>query len=329
MDEHPDGLKALDERAAKKMEEELYATLRRQVERMVPVALPISRFWERTGRLLDHIEGELNSSVKSEGHSLRSHTASRRQANIRRTMTELARKRLVALLNHALTTTLRPEKVADSGTIPSIDWNKHDPAEKQFYNQCIRLVESFKTSIDWTEMNKGAGAKHSIPKVEPGTQQLDEFIDLPGGLTGRGPPPIEMLMQEEKQLDEFEEDEEERIARMEAYPEMMEMANQAADEAAVQSFQEDLAFNPSRGGGMNLMDLVSTGKSSDKQAEAKPQAKQANEPLLRIKIVESAQQPVMTSDGEISLEAGDVHQLEMKIAEYLIQAGVAEAAPLS
>ena len=50
--------------------------------------------------------------------------------------------------------------------------------------------------------------------------------------------------------------------------------------------------------------------------------------LLRIRILESSEEPIITTEGEIDLEAGDVHQLEQQIADYLIQAGVAEAAPL-
>jgi hypothetical protein len=36
----------------------------------------------------------------------------------------------------------------------------------------------------------------------------------------------------------------------------------------------------------------------------------------------------MTSDGELNLEVGDVHQLNQVMANYLINSGVAEAAPL-
>ena len=36
----------------------------------------------------------------------------------------------------------------------------------------------------------------------------------------------------------------------------------------------------------------------------------------------------MTSDGDLNLEAGDVHQLDQFMANYLINSGVAEAAPL-
>ncbi|MDP7203404.1 MAG: hypothetical protein QGF72_04665 [Candidatus Poseidoniaceae archaeon] len=325
----------LDAKRSKEIEEELYATLRKQVERMHPVQLPFSEFWRQSGDLLDHIEGELNNSVRAEGHTLRSHTASKRQANVRRALTELARKRLVALLNHAVTTNLRPMGEIDSQNIPSLDWNKHDSSEKQFYNQCVRLVESFKASVDWTEMHKGAGISESIPKVESGTKQLDEFIEQPGGLTGRGPPPLEILMKEEKVLDEFDEDEEERIARVEGFPEMMEMANQSQSEQATTHYPPDSPLIPS-GKDTTLEEMISVEPTSsnlspeplsiDVQEPDEPALKSVE--LLRIRILESSEEPIITAEGEIDLEAGDVHQLEEQIADYLIQAGVAEAAPL-
>tara|TARA_Y100000758_G_scaffold208575_1_gene149348 strand:- start:703 stop:1848 length:1146 start_codon:yes stop_codon:yes gene_type:complete len=324
----------LEAKRAKEIEEELYATLRRQVERMHPVQLPFSEFWSQSGDLLDHIEGELNKSVRTQGHTLRSHTASKRQANVRRALTELARKRLVALLNHAVTTNLRPVGDIDSQNIPSLDWNKHDSSEKQFYNQCVRLVESFKASIDWTEMHKGAGVAESILEVESGTKQLDEFIKQPGGLTGRGPPPLEIIMKEEKNIEEFDEDEEERIARVEGYPELMEMANQSQSEETP-THSEQPSFIP-QGKEMTLDELISIApasssppsefENSDVQEPDESTLKSVE--LLRIRILESSEEPIITAEGEIDLEVGDVHQLEQQIADYLIHAGVAEAAPL-
>jgi len=335
MSEDSKTARKLDAKRAKEIEEELYATLRRQVERMHPVQLPFSEFWRQSGDLLDYIEGELNKSVRTEGHTLRSHTASKRQANVRRALTELARKRLVALLNHAVTTNLRPVGDIDSQNIPSLDWNKHDSSEKQFYNQCVRLVESFKASIDWTEMHKGAGVAESILKVESGTKQLDEFIEQPGGLTGRGPPPLEIIMKEEKNIEEFDEDEVERIARVEGYPELMEMANQSQSEETPIS-PEQPPFIP-QGKEMTLDEMISIGPASPsppiESENSDVQEPDESSPLksvelLRIRILESSEEPIITAEGEIDLEAGDVHQLEQQIADYLIQAGVAEAAPL-
>ena len=321
----------LDLSKAKAIEEKLYATLRQQVERLHPVQLPMADFWQSNGALLDHIEGELNSAVKNEGHTLRSHTASRRQANVRRVMTELARKRLVSMLNHAVSSTLGPEGEVSSA-IPALDWNKHDPAEQKFHNQCIRLVESFMADVNWSEMQKGAGITRSIPKLPSGTQQLDAFVEKPGGLTGRGPPPIDLLMAEEKEIEIQEMDEEDRISQMEAYPEMMEMANQQTIEENIEDVIEKkpIASTPSKS--MTLDDLIQTGSNKISPTEEEIMLQEEDIPqtveLLRIRIIESSDEPIMTSDGELSLEVGDVHQLDQVMANYLINSGVAEAAPL-
>ena len=327
-----DKTRRLDSSKAKAMEEELYATLRQQVERLHPVQLPMTGFWQQSGALLDHIEGELNSAVKNEGHTLRSHTASRRQANVRRVMTELARKRLVSMLNHAVSSTLGPEGEA-STAIPALDWNKHDPAEQKFHSQCIRLVESFMADVNWSEMQKGAGVSRSIPKLPSGTRQLDAFVEKPGGLTGRGPPPVDILIAEEKEIDFQEIDEEDRISQMEAYPEMMEMANQQTIEEKVADVIEEKPVISAPSKSMTLDDLIQTGSIKVNPIEEEvvvvqekvvPQTVE----LLRIRIIESSDEPIMTSDGDLNLEAGDVHQLDQFMANYLINSGVAEAAPL-
>jgi hypothetical protein len=185
--------------------------------------------------------------------------------------------------------------------------------------------------VNWSEMQKGAGVTHSIPKLPSGTKQLDAFVKKPGGLTGRGPPPIDILMAEEKEIDIQEIDEEDRIAQMEAYPEMMEMANQQTIEEKVEDVIEEkpVASAPSKS--MTLDDLIQTGSNKDPiEEKVVLQEKDVSQTieLLRIRIIESSDEPIMTSDGELNLEVGDVHQLNQVMANYLINSGVAEAAPL-
>ena len=50
--------------------------------------------------------------------------------------------------------------------------------------------------------------------------------------------------------------------------------------------------------------------------------------MLRIRVLQSMDEPVITMDGELALEAGDVHFLEENMANYLVDAGVAEIAEL-
>jgi hypothetical protein len=83
---------------------------------------------------------------------------------------------------------------------------------------------------------------------------------------------------------------------------------------------------------MTLDDLIQTGSNKVSPIEEEVVLQEEDVPqtieLLRIRIVESSDEPIMTSDGELSLEVGDVHQLDQIMANYLINSGVAEAAPL-
>jgi len=174
--------------------------------------------------------------------------------------------------------------------------------------------------VNWSEMQKGAGVTRSIPKLPSGTKQLDAFVEKPGGLTGRGPPPVDILMAEEKEIDIQEIDEEDRIAQMEAYPEMMEMANQQTIEEQVEDVIEEkpVASAPSKS--MTLDDLIQTGSNKVNPIEEEVVLQEEEQyvshtiELLRIRIIESSDEPIMTSDGELTLEVGDVHQLDQVMA---------------
>ena len=50
--------------------------------------------------------------------------------------------------------------------------------------------------------------------------------------------------------------------------------------------------------------------------------------LLRIRVVQSMDEPIITIDGEITLGAGDVLFLDEMTANYLVDSGVAELATL-
>ena len=99
----------LDDSVAREIEEQLFATLRQQTNRPVPALLPHKDFWERVAQLLDTIEMKVHEIYRTRGPDLRLQNLQKRQANIRRTASDLARKRLVAMLQHAASTSLRSE----------------------------------------------------------------------------------------------------------------------------------------------------------------------------------------------------------------------------
>jgi hypothetical protein len=114
---------------------------------------------------------------------------------------------------------------------------------------------------------------------------------------------------------------------------MMEMANQQTIEEKVADVIEEKPVISAPSKSMTLDDLIQTGSIKVNPIEEEVVVVQEKEvpqtvELLRIRIIESSDEPIMTSDGDLNLEAGDVHQLDQFMANYLINSGVAEAAPL-
>ena len=123
----------------REIEEQLFSTLRQQVGRSVPMPLPRNDFWEKVGQLLDTVEMEIHEVYKTVGPSLKMQTMQKRQANIRRTASELARKRMVALVQHSASIALRTEGGAQGQDLAGLDWTRHDPAEREFYANAAEL----------------------------------------------------------------------------------------------------------------------------------------------------------------------------------------------
>jgi len=305
------GDSVFDSVQAKEIEEQLFATLRLQSERSVPVNLPRTDFWEKVGLLLDSIESDVVNLYRDGGPDLRLQTLIRRQQNVRRVASELARKRLVALLQHSASQSLKLDGRIDvNRELPALDWNRHDPAERQFYHDVAAQVDRFKQTINWDSMVSGLSAEtnQTATSHAPGTMQLDGYVDSPGGLTGRGPPPIEMDEIADEVLEE-EIDEEERIARLEAYP---ELDNQEPEIGVTHAIAPELV--PS--------------KKVEFTIEETEEEEMVDENLVRIRIIESSDEAIITADGELNLSAGDVHFLDSSTAQYLIDANVAQLAEL-
>ena len=168
-------LPVMGDKRARKVEDQLYSLQRQQLERNHPMPMPISEFWQEVSNLLNHIETNLNEIVRGEGHSS---AASRRQANVRRAMADLSRKRLVTLLHHAVTAELRSSVNGDgSRPLAPLDWSRYDPMEREFYDGLGQLLSRFKRNIGWEEMIQGVGEMYTIPVLAAGTKQLDDFVE--------------------------------------------------------------------------------------------------------------------------------------------------------
>ena len=320
---------------AKEIEEQLFSTLRQQVGRSVPMPLPSQDFWSKVAQLLDTVEMEIHDVYRNVGPSMKMQTIQKRQANIRRTASELARKRLVAMMQHSVSMALRTEGGSQGQDLPNLDWSRHDPSEREFYANASEQVNRFKQSVNWNAMQKGL-ASEGLDKgvtLAAGTTQLDAFVADTGGLTGQGPPPI-ALEDKSAPLPDIEIDEEEILAKADAYPELQgmqpvdapspiistsEISNHAAAmELAPSKKKEDMDFDA----------WASAEEGADNSLEVVEEDSTGTDQMLRIRVLQSMEDPIITVDGEITLGAGDVLFLDQMTANYLVDSGVAEIAAL-
>ena len=122
----------------------------------VDVAMPDGiGFWDAVGQLLQNMETELSETVREEGMTAKAQLLSRRLGVARTCVRDLTRIRLASFTRHAITSNLLNSVNKDSREsigLPLLDWNKHDPAERVFYNGLKDLTEMYKASTSWSNM---------------------------------------------------------------------------------------------------------------------------------------------------------------------------------
>ena len=280
------------------IEAQLHALLRTQAKHALPVDLPRPDFWHVCSQLLQSIEMELAEISRAEGFSARAQTLTRRQANLRRAVSDLTRHRLNAFVNHAALANLASTPFGDaaseaSANLMPIDWQRQDGAERAFHAGVSELIEQYKRNVSWNGLQKGVlDTPSSQPIATPaGNAQLDQFVDTPGGLTGESPPEIEQTAAAEV-WDEPDFDEEDRIAMMEEYPEISEP-------------------------------MVAEDSQTNEPASAEMSG------MIRLRILKDMPEPILDANGEeIELLAGDSFNCQALVAETLIATGWAEAVSL-
>lgn len=320
---------------AKEVEEQLFSTLRQQVGRSVPMPLPRSDFWKKVGELLDTIEMDIHNTYKTVGNSLKLQTLQKRQANVRRTATELARKRMVALMQHSASMALRTEGGGQGQDLAAMDWSRHDPAEREFYSNATEQLNKFKQAVNWNSIQMGVSSEELDRELRmaPGTTQLDSFVQESGGLNGQGPPTIALEDNQEPLEESY--DDEELLAKADEFPELAgtqpveEM--RAKDTVTVENHAAAMELAPSKK--KEEMDFAAwAAADAISETKSEPSVQEPSEPmeseLLRIRITKSLDEPIITIDGEITLGAGDVLFLDEMTANYLVESGVAEIATL-
>ncbi|MBD60491.1 MAG: hypothetical protein CMB03_01310 [Euryarchaeota archaeon] len=273
------------------VEKTLFELTRKQKGQDSPVHIPMPEglgFWSSVGQLLQHMETELSETVREEGMNAKAQLLSRRLGVARTCVRDLTRMRLLAFTRHAMMSNLLSDEQGGLSMrgLGRVEWERHDPSERIFYNGIMDLAERYKRDTSWSSMLGGddASIASSAPVVHDTLSQFSEGEEV----SARVPPaaPLQEGAWEEPELDE-----EDRIRDMDVFP---EHASSRSESRSVQQEQDS-----------------------------------PGEDLLRIRILKDVSDPIVTSDGtEMVLEEGDIESCPSLIAETLIAAGLAEAAPI-
>ena len=320
---------------AREIQEQLFATYRQQTNRQVPVHLPRKDFWEMVKRLLTTLDVQIHNMIRQHGADLRVQNEQKRQANVRHIASELARRRLVAMMQHAASQSLRmATSVTDNATaLPPLDWQKTDGAERQLYTAIQTEMDRFKKTIGWQEMQDGLRGEmeFAAPTHKPGTMQLGDFTEKP--ITNQPPPDLVFEDETPEPVDTVDYDEEDRIAALEwDSMEPVPIPEQIEEVPEPQTLLPQAPSSEGRhGAAMELAPSATSAITDDWMDETPKEEEKELEttPLIRIRILTSFDEAIATADGsELMLQAGDVHNLETGMAQWLIDSGAAEAAPL-
>ena len=330
----------LDSAQAREIEEELFATRRQQSSRHVPVALPRPDFWQTVGKLLSDIDLDIQHMMMNGMTGIRLQNLQKRQANVRRIASELARKRLVAMMQHVASQSLRiASQPGMTQDLPPLDWQRHDPAEKAFYHGLQIQMDRFKKDIDWNSMQNGELSANLIDKIvhSPGTMQLDSFVEQDKGLTGSPPPDLVFADDEPQQELVQEMDEEDRFL-VDQWPDIDEFTqsdleeNKPVEQVVIKPSEDTkkhsaaMELAPSKQSSSTIiLDDLEIGGAKDESEEQNS----STDDMVRIRVIESFPEPISVGDGEeILLEKEDVHYLDQETANWLIESGVAEVESL-
>ena len=269
----------------------LIEVTRKQKSSDTPVDVAMAEgvvFWDAVGQLLQSMETELSETVRDEGMTAKAQLLSRRLGVARTCVRDLTRIRLTSFTRHAVSSNLLSTTNGSSVGFQTLDWSRHDPSERVFYNGIRDLTEKCKVSTSWSSM---LGSTESAPTsvVSEVIETLEDFSgDDDKDTTATTPQP---LPRQESEWEEPDFDEEDRIREMDEFPE------HASSPSESRTLEEEL-----------------TEESSD---------------LLRIRVLKDVEDPIMMADGsEVVLTEGDIENCPSLVAEILIAAGLAEAAPI-
>jgi hypothetical protein len=273
------------------VEKTLFEITRRQKSQNVPVELPLVEglsFWTSVGQLLQQMETELAETVREEGTNAKAQLLSRRLGVARTCIRDLTRMRLNAFTRHSVMSKL----------MSSVDQNASSGFQRLEWSRhdpAERIFYSGISNLAEKYMSDVSwrdlvGSSEELRASPSLTEVHKPLTDF----TEKESDPILGIREASRRQSDWEDpeiDEEERIRDLEVFPEL------AASQAESKSFDSDSSI--------------------------------PNDELIRIRVLKDVIDPILTSDGsEMLLTEGDVEFCNSLIAETLIAAGLAEAAPI-
>ena len=268
----------------------LIEVTRKQKSSDTPVDVAMAEgvvFWDAVGQLLQGMETELSETVRDEGMTAKAQLLSRRLGVARTCVRDLTRIRLTSFTRHAVSSNLLSSSNGSSVGFQTLDWSRHDPSERVFYNRVRDLAEKYKVSTSWSSM-LGSTEAEPVAVVDEVIETLEDFSGEDDKDAPATTPPAPM---QESEWEEPDFDEEDRIREMDEFPE------HAASPSESRTLEEEVREEPSD--------------------------------LLRIRVLKDVEDPILMADGtEVVLTEGDIENCSSIVAEILIAAGLAEAAPI-
>ena len=267
----------------------LIEVTRKQKSSDAPVDIAMAEgvfFWDAVGQLLQGMETELSEVIRDEGMTAKAQLLSRRLGVARTCVRDLTRIRLTSFTRHAVSSSLLSSAGGSIG-FQTLDWSRHDPSERVFYNGVRDLAEKYKVSTSWSSM-LGSAEVEPVAVVDEVIETLEDFSGADDKDVPATTPP---LPRQESDWEEPDFDEEDRIREMDEFPE------HAASPSESRTLEEEVSE-----------------ETSD---------------LLRIRVLKDVEDPILMADGtEVVLTEGDIENCSSIVAEILIAAGLAEAAPI-
>jgi hypothetical protein len=276
------------------VEKAIFEVSRKQKTQTIPVDLPRENFWSAVRQLLYHLDTECSETIRKEGgQTTKSQLQSRRLNTLRTCINDTTRLRLNAFAQHAILSNLIKAQTITlgvSGSLHKIDWRRHDPAERKFYNGMINFTEKYKMDVQWEGLLNGPD--NIIEEIQVSTSHINlkEFNEDQEVIDNEELIPIKDV-EINKEWEEPEYDDEDRIREIEKFP-------------------YQISHMPPKD---EILEIKNSSMSD----------------LRRIKIIKDLNDPIIAEDGtELLLNAGDIESCSALIADTLIAAGLAEPAPV-